>query len=345
MIVTCALYSCENTVSEQHALEEEVSNVVSRTKGEVESYRKQVNNIDQTNKKLEEVVKELRVLEENLEKNKDQDIEKRLSSITASWSQDSIINHLSRINNTLELRILAIYMAYGVNVELKRQYYLGEEGVLTGVGASKYDDFYFDDQAVLQPANYYYATLSFNKILERSFNSIFNIRRLLSDVRKSYSTNSISEIVSRLRSEGFRNDLSQLINYLESNRKDLINRIKDANTELANREKYLAELQEGLRSIERQRIDKILLIYVLPGFGIILLLMIYLPKFYTELEIKKIIFEKGLLLQLITVFLLTISILILGIGDKINSEVLGTLLGGISVYVLQTARNLSRDPE
>jgi hypothetical protein len=44
------------------------------------------------------------------------------------------------------------------------------------------------------------------------------------------------------------------------------------------------------------------------------------------------------LVEICTVLLLTMSILILGLSDKINSDVLGTLIGGISGYVLNKVR-------
>ena len=41
-----------------------------------------------------------------------------------------------------------------------------------------------------------------------------------------------------------------------------------------------------------------------------------------------------ILLQLVTVFLLTATILILGLADAIDREALSTLIGGVSGYVL-----------
>jgi len=52
-------------------------------------------------------------------------------------------------------------------------------------------------------------------------------------------------------------------------------------------------------------------------------------------------FQFGTLVEISTVLLLTMSILILGLADKLDGPVLGTLLGGISGYVL----NRIRDPK
>src|SRR5262249_27786272 len=51
------------------------------------------------------------------------------------------------------------------------------------------------------------------------------------------------------------------------------------------------------------------------------------------------IFASGILVEIITVLLLTMSVLILGLANRIQGEVLGTLLGGISGYVLNRFRD------
>ena len=53
------------------------------------------------------------------------------------------------------------------------------------------------------------------------------------------------------------------------------------------------------------------------------------------------LFSSGILVEINTVLLLTMTILILGLAGKIQGEVLGTLLGGISGYVLNRMRQRS----
>lgn len=53
-----------------------------------------------------------------------------------------------------------------------------------------------------------------------------------------------------------------------------------------------------------------------------------------ETKMYSSIYGTGLVTEIITVFLLTSTILLLGLTDKLNSEILGTLIGGISGYVL-----------
>jgi hypothetical protein len=62
--------------------------------------------------------------------------------------------------------------------------------------------------------------------------------------------------------------------------------------------------------------------------------LLLIPAVYKGTPAVDHIFQSGLLLELMTVFLLTSAILLLGASNKINAEVLGTLIGGISGYVL-----------
>ncbi len=57
------------------------------------------------------------------------------------------------------------------------------------------------------------------------------------------------------------------------------------------------------------------------------------------------IFSSGILVEIITVLLLTMSILILGLANRIEGPVLGTLLGGISGYVLNRFRGRNQQTD
>lgn len=72
----------------------------------------------------------------------------------------------------------------------------------------------------------------------------------------------------------------------------------------------------------------------LPAFGLVLLAIFAIPKLYRDKELQAEIFSSGIVLDMFTVFLLTITILLLGLGRKLTENVLGTLLGGIAGYVL-----------
>lgn len=80
----------------------------------------------------------------------------------------------------------------------------------------------------------------------------------------------------------------------------------------------------------------------LPAFCITILLLFLVPYYLERKSTSNdsIANNKQYLLDVATVLLLTLTILILGLAKMITGEVLGTLLGGISGYVLnRTMRN------
>jgi hypothetical protein len=93
----------------------------------------------------------------------------------------------------------------------------------------------------------------------------------------------------------------------------------------------------------RTEINQLAIELGLPLFCATVLLMLAVPIIVQALrkssadEIRA-IFASGILVEIITVLLLTMTILILGLSSKIEGPVLGTLLGGISGYVLNRFR-------
>ena len=90
----------------------------------------------------------------------------------------------------------------------------------------------------------------------------------------------------------------------------------------------------------------------LPLFCGTVLLMLTIPmvlqsisKSEASAEQAQAIFASGILVEIITVLLLTMSILILGLSGKIEGPVLGTLLGGISGYVLNRFRGRNSESD
>ncbi|MEM7105041.1 MAG: hypothetical protein AAF502_18035 [Bacteroidota bacterium] len=114
-------------------------------------------------------------------------------------------------------------------------------------------------------------------------------------------------------------------------------------------EKYNEEILSGIistgecikklkKSNNRQsNLHRTAIMVGLPAFCITILLLFLVPYW---IEYKKANSggstdnDKQYLLDVATVLLLTLTILILGLAEMITSEVLGTLLGGISAYVL-----------
>lgn len=107
----------------------------------------------------------------------------------------------------------------------------------------------------------------------------------------------------------------------------------------ADREELTASilgLNTSMEDIEKSSKDRMLMYVVIPLFGLIVVLLMVLPYIYRDnTVILERLFEQKVILQIFTVFILVMTILLLGIGNKINAETLGTLLGGVSVYILQ----------
>jgi hypothetical protein len=148
--------------------------------------------------------------------------------------------------------------------------------------------------------------------------------------------------------KSYRSYKARIAMQLKIRSNELKNRLANAGGIIKQNDEYRESLNEEIKKMKQRYIDKMLITYALPIFGVIVIFLMLIPAVYKLIKIDtgtgdeaqtnnlmSMIFEKGILLQIFTVFILTVSILILGIGGKISSEVLGTLLGGISVYVLQ----------
>lgn len=108
------------------------------------------------------------------------------------------------------------------------------------------------------------------------------------------------------------------------------------NSKLADLSKKIGNAKLTEKQTTSNSRDKLLITMVIPIFAfslVIIVFVLYLLREKNEM-IDKILDDK-ILIQVFTVFILVISILLLGIGGKLSGETLGTLLGGISVYVLQ----------
>jgi len=142
-------------------------------------------------------------------------------------------------------------------------------------------------------------------------------------------------------------------------RKDLDSRldkfILDATTQQQQTQSNLDALQKKHDKIAAQlaksktEINQLAIELGLPLFCATVLFMLCIPivvqSFSRNQDSDKqiqAIFASGILVEIITVLLLTMTVLILGLAGKIQGEVLGTLLGGISGYVLNRVRGKSQ---
>jgi len=119
--------------------------------------------------------------------------------------------------------------------------------------------------------------------------------------------------------------------------------------ELTGLERQKSSLREMKRKItekldEEANINGMAILLGLPLFCCTILFL-FLGPGYIQARLKSgeenklLAKSQDVLLDLSTVLLLTMSILILGLSGNINNEVLGTLVGGISGYVLNKTRS------
>lgn len=177
------------------------------------------------------------------------------------------------------------------------------------------------------------------------FNAIYNV--------SYYEDPPTSATINQVISESFKNTVETTLNadsfnsFRNNVRALLTNRISRLEAEKTREEnarnEAVAQADELAQRIGKLEDDQLkidqTLIWTLPFYGLVMLLLMLIPRVYKDDELRQIIFSSGLLLELITVFLLTAVILLLGIGGKLQSEVLGTLIGGISGYVLGRSVN------
>jgi len=125
-----------------------------------------------------------------------------------------------------------------------------------------------------------------------------------------------------------------------------------ASQRIASLEKQLTSSQKDLEGVETdltaqaQSIDKLAIKLGLPLFCGTVVLLFAIPFVARRLTSGAgpvdAIFSSGVIIEINTVLLLTMTILILGLAGKMQNEVLGTLLGGIAGYVLNRVGDRTR---
>jgi hypothetical protein len=107
---------------------------------------------------------------------------------------------------------------------------------------------------------------------------------------------------------------------------------KNQNEITENKSKWERQLRRAI-DISSQLID-----WTIPAIGLLVIGLMAVPIFYRT-ETQASIIESGFILEVFTVFLLISATLVLGIAERIPQEALGTLLGGISGFVLGRSLN------
>lgn len=112
-------------------------------------------------------------------------------------------------------------------------------------------------------------------------------------------------------------------------------------SELEQKKSQLHQLYDQLdkRKNSQANINESLVNFGIPATGIVMIALLAIPIFYRHDAAQQYILCSGLLIQIFTIFLLTSTIFILGFAGKIDTNSLGTLLGGISGFVLGRGAN------
>lgn len=148
----------------------------------------------------------------------------------------------------------------------------------------------------------------------------------------------LNNLKIHLGAESINSLIEELIKICDTEIKKWDEDLKDTKIQIAKDIEYIKLLDQKINE-EETEIDGLAIKIGLPLFCITILLLFLGPKIIslfdkTDLEVPKENSPQSVLLEISTVLLLTMSILILGLSDKIDSDVLGTLIGGISGYVL-----------
>jgi hypothetical protein len=90
----------------------------------------------------------------------------------------------------------------------------------------------------------------------------------------------------------------------------------------------------GQRDDYQAKLDLRVLTIGVPVVAAAVVLMLLVPLLYSSHDLRRAIISSGLLVEMTTVFLLVAAVIILGIDGRIEAGVIGTVLGGLSGYVL-----------
>jgi len=95
----------------------------------------------------------------------------------------------------------------------------------------------------------------------------------------------------------------------------------------------------GVREDAQSKLDSRLINIGMPALAAALIALLLVPRLYKSPDLQRAIFSSGLMLELMMVFLLSGTTIILGLDGRIPAEVIGTLLGGLSGYLLGRSIN------
>lgn len=299
------------------------------------------NNQDQTS---EEIVlpSNRTALNDLLEDIKKKTTEAEEKNKTLNKYSQSLLEYKERIKNFEPIKIEAIF-----------------NDMSTALSSKSNDDIIFQEKALtsfFQPLYYYYS----NGFIDENDPTSSDFKNKLTDALKPIMTNPILSIVisnnrfsenqkptiDKGKFDNFKTEInfqvlteiknklnSAIEGEISSNIKNIDLAFTDLKKIKSNRTKILEKLNE-----QETQINDLAIKLGLPLFCLTILLLFLVPSFVKTNSTTNVANSQNSLVEISTVLLLTMTILILGLSGKIQSDVLGTLIGGISGYVLNRIR-------
>ena len=142
-----------------------------------------------------------------------------------------------------------------------------------------------------------------------------------------------SEVLSELSEDWLANTSEALVTECDERGREIESKVTETSTAIEEKQGQANALQRSLRSASA--LDN-LVRWGFPAMaGVVAVLFLIVRSF--DAGLQQTIVTSRLLLDVITILVLLTTILILGLSGKIASEVLGTLIGGITGYTLGRA--------
>jgi hypothetical protein len=212
----------------------------------------------------------------------------------------------------------------------------------------RYNPYYYDRNNEYPELSLQKLYKDFDRSIDKYFKQIYPLLLDQSGEPISITETIITDLKTLLKSDVLFNLTKELKTAADLEIQRLNTMQTDLNKLIEKDKADLLQLQKELEDEESQ-IDNLAIKIGLPLFCLTILLLFLGPKILSlfdknDIDDTKANTSQSVLLEISTVLLLTMSILILGLSDKITSEVLGTLIGGISGYVLNKMGTSQKTP-
>jgi hypothetical protein len=196
-------------------------------------------------------------------------------------------------------------------------------------------------------------SFSFLRIVENSENDlsskardffIINIDIFDRNTWSSISESEVREAIQNFKSKYSNSQFEKYKGIRLTNKKELLDELQKERDRLLNEAKQLEiNIEELYKRLEEKEINinSLAIYWGLPAFCITVIVLFVITFLYRNNSIKDQQNDQVIskvLLEIITVLLLTLTVLILGLSRILSENVLGTLIGGIAGYILNRTK-------